>query len=228
VSSQREPSQERRDGRLDSIQRAYGDAVLQGDAAGAERVIAEAIEAGLGQQEIDDEVIAPVMRMVGDLWAQGELSVADEHLATEITLRVLALQREAFRTVRRRARERVLLAAAPGEQHVVGLRMAANVLEAAGYGVIMLGPDVPPDALAAAVARHGPTVLGLTAAMHDTAAHVPGAIERAQRAGAGVGVVVGGAGVAEGFIATPGVLVCHHVSDAVELVDALVQRAPLQ
>ena len=35
--------------------------------------------------------------MVGEKWATGEITVADEHLASEIALRVLALQRAARR-----------------------------------------------------------------------------------------------------------------------------------
>ena len=43
--------------------------------------------------EIDVELIAPALFIVGEKWALGEISVADEHLASEIALRVLALQR---------------------------------------------------------------------------------------------------------------------------------------
>ena len=46
---------------------------------------------------IDDEIIAPALWLVGDLWERGDISIADEHLATEISLRVLALAREARR-----------------------------------------------------------------------------------------------------------------------------------
>ena len=94
----------------------------------------------------------------------GEISVAEEHLATEISLRVLALQREA-RASRAPAATPVMLAAPAGEQHVVALRMIANLLRDAGYDVVMLGADVPPDALAIAAGRHQPDVVCLTATM---------------------------------------------------------------
>ena len=55
------------------------------------------MEAGLATADIDDEIIAPALWLVGELWERGDISVADEHLATEISLRVLALQREARR-----------------------------------------------------------------------------------------------------------------------------------
>ena len=36
--------------------------------------------------EIDDEIIAPALWLIGDLWERGQISVADEHIATEITI----------------------------------------------------------------------------------------------------------------------------------------------
>ena len=62
---------------------------------GAERTIRDALDAGLAEGVIHDAVITPAMRRVGDLWSSGELTVADEHLATQITLRMVALLRRA-------------------------------------------------------------------------------------------------------------------------------------
>ena len=114
------------------------------------------MEAGVPTADIDDEIIAPALWLVGELWERGDISVADEHLATEISLRVLALQREAQRVASNRAGRSVMLAAPSGELHVVALRMVANLLRDGGYTVIMLGADVPPHALAAAATRHQP------------------------------------------------------------------------
>ena len=117
------------------------------DEAAAEIAIREAIEAGLDTAQIDDEIIAPALWHVGDLWQRGEISVADEHLATEISIRVLALQREAQPVAHSRGEHRVVLAAPAGELHIVALRMVDNLLRNAGYDVAMLGSDVPTEAL---------------------------------------------------------------------------------
>src|SRR3954454_13043050 len=77
--------------------RTYAAALLIGDEVAAEIAIREAMEAKLSSAEIDDEIIAPALWLVGDLWERGEITVADEHLATEISTRVLALQRQAER-----------------------------------------------------------------------------------------------------------------------------------
>ena len=77
----------RREHRLAAeFQRAFAEALLAGDGDTAERIVREAIEAGLGEALIDDEVIRPALVLVGDLWAEGRISIADEHLATAISV----------------------------------------------------------------------------------------------------------------------------------------------
>lgn len=212
--------------RAAEFQRAYADAILAGDAPAAERVVREAIEGGLAETVIDDHVIRPALVLVGDLWAEGAISVADEHLATAISVRVLMLQREAFRVARSRASRRVLLAGAQGEQHVVGLEMAASVLLHAGYDVRLLGADVPVATVAGAVARHQPAVVGFTTATPLTAVHLPAAFAAVRAVSPPVGILVGGQGLAPGLTAGRDVVGCRHVADAVEQVDALVKQAP--
>jgi methanogenic corrinoid protein MtbC1 len=207
------------------LQRAYADALLAGDAVAAEAVAREAIEAGLDEATIDDRIIAPALVLIGDLWAEGQVSIADEHLATSISIRVMTLQREAFRVARERASRRVLLAGAQGERHVVGLEMAASVILHAGYDVLMLGADVPVAALASAIERHRPAVVGLTTAMSVSAVNVPDALAAVRSVAPDAGILLGGRGVDHVLVALPDVLVCRHVADAVPHVDALVRRA---
>src|SRR6478672_4734273 len=147
------PENEAHEARIGALGRAYADALLAGDQAAAEIAIREAMDAGLRTPQIDDVIIAPALWLVGELWERGEITVADEHLATEISIRVLALQREARRVAESRGERRVMLAAPSGELHVIALRMVGTVLHEAGYRVMMLGPDVPAAALAASAIR---------------------------------------------------------------------------
>ena len=181
--------------KVSAIARAYAAAILSGDEIAAEIAIREAIDAKLSVAEIDDEIIAPALWFVGELWERGEISVGDEHIATEICIRVLALQRESQRVAHARARHRVMLAAPAGELHVVALRMTGNLLRDAGYGVVMLGADVPADALAASASRHEPDVICMSATMPRGGDQALISIHEVQQQWPGAGFVVGGRGV---------------------------------
>jgi MerR family transcriptional regulator, light-induced transcriptional regulator len=211
--------------RLGLLQQAFADALVRGEETLASEVMSEAIELGFDEGEIHEHIVTPAMRFIGDLWAEGQLGVADEHLATEISLRVLTLQREAFRVARRRAIQRVLFAAVEGEHHVVGLRMAASLSLHAGFDVRMLGPDLPVHALLSAIGRHEPMVVGLSATMPVSAARLREAVETVAAAAPRTGIVVGGAAVDSRFELLPGIAICRHVTDLVGQLEGLVQRA---
>jgi methanogenic corrinoid protein MtbC1 len=206
---------------------AFAEALLAADEVAAEIVIREAMDARLGTAQIDEKVIAPALWLIGELWERGKISVADEHIATEITVRVLALQREAQRVAQSRGGRRVVLATPAGELHVVALRMVENLLRGAGYDVVMLGADVPPIALAGAVRRLDAEVICMSLTMPGRADQVLHAIDEVRQTTPSAAFVVGGRGVSVECRLRPEVYVCGRVSEAIEAVDAMVQRAPV-
>ncbi|HEX6601724.1 MAG TPA: B12-binding domain-containing protein, partial [Solirubrobacterales bacterium] len=133
------------------LSRLYLDALRAADAAGAFRVASDALAHGMTTAQLYQRVITPAMHEVGVLWEKGALTVADEHMATALTHRVLASLRPPGQVEagdeKKAAPQRVMLAAVEGEQHALGLRMAADVLEDAGFHAIYLGADVPTEAL---------------------------------------------------------------------------------
>lgn len=210
---------------IGALREAYVMALCAGEEAAAERAIRDAIDAGLGECTIYDAIMAPALRRVGEAWAAGELSVADEHLATQISTRMVALQRELERVGARRVATRIMLCGLQDERHVVGLEMASSVLQHAGYEVLMLGADVPIDTLASAVERHRPAIVGFSATMATTAKVLPAAIYEVRAADERAGIIIGGAAASLRMEATAGTAVCTHVSDAVDIADGLAQRA---
>lgn len=220
-------SDEPRQSRITVIAGAFAEALLAADEAAAEIAIRAAMDAGLGTAEIDEEVIAPALWLVGELWERGKISVAEEHIATEITVRVLALQREAQRVAQSRGGHLAVLATPAGELHVVALRMVANLLRGAGYNIVMLGTDVPPVALAGAVRRLDAQVVCMSLTMPGRADQLLHAIDEVRQTSPSTAFVVGGSGLRVLSQLRPRVDVCKRVSEAVEAVDAMVQRARL-
>lgn len=212
---------------LGVFREAFLEALLTGDERAAETVAREAMETGLEEAAICEEIITPAMHTVGEMWAGGLITPADEHLATELSLRVLALQREAFRRAGERTSQQVLLAGVEGEQHVVGLAMAANLLRHAGYDVRFLGPDVPVQSLSRIVARRRPHVVALTVTMRDSALLVDLALAEIEHASPGTGVVLGGSGLPETLMESERLALSHTLTDVVEKVGWLIARPSL-
>ncbi len=99
--------------------------------------------ARLGPLEFLETQVAPAIREVGAAWERGEIDIRHEHFFSEKVgdlLRSLRLPME-----ERAQGPLVVLATLPGEQHGLGLQMAALTLSAAGCRVLPLGTEVPLD-----------------------------------------------------------------------------------
>jgi methanogenic corrinoid protein MtbC1 len=211
----------------ESLSDRYGVALLAGDAYAAEQVAQEALELSLGEALLYELVVVPAMHRIGQLWAKGEIGVGHEHLATQITTRVLVLAHELAGLPRDRARHRAMLAAVEGEQHVVALDMAAKLLESAGYEVLALGADVPTDTLPVIVAGFKPAVFALSATMPEAGERVRAAVVSLTDPGAGLGLILGGASIPPDLELSPQVVVEPNVAGVVDAADGLIRRARL-
>lgn len=100
------------------------------------------------------ELAGPYLVEVGERWASGELSVGHEHFATE-RLRTFLVGEWAEMAADRPVGQ-VVCATLPGEQHVLGLHMAACVLALTGLRVMFLGAEVPLIDLARVVQQKRP------------------------------------------------------------------------
>ena len=58
--------------------------LVAGDEAGAWQVVEAAMASGLEPKDVYLELIGPALRTVGDEWAHGEGTIAEEHRATAI------------------------------------------------------------------------------------------------------------------------------------------------
>ena len=202
-------------------------ALEAGSRPAAEQVVREAVDAGLAAQTIYDDVITVAMRRIGDGWERGELSVADEHLATEISFGLVALVSELSRAAAQRRRERVVLAAVEGEHHVLGLRMAADLLEGAGFQVFFLGASVPTDDLIDLLDRRAVSICGLTATMPEGIERLAATVQRIRNETPVLHVLTGGKGAVAAPLPDPTTATVPDVAAVVEAADGLLQAAAL-
>jgi MerR family transcriptional regulator, light-induced transcriptional regulator len=147
--------------RLGALDRRYLDALVRGDAAGADEVVEQARRRGATVEQIYLHLLAPAQTEIGARWRARRLTVADEHLATEITLGQMERLREDL-TVRPVSGRRAVLACVEGEAHAVGLRMVADFFLIDGWGIDYLGANTPTADLVAFVARRRPDLVALS------------------------------------------------------------------
>jgi MerR family transcriptional regulator, light-induced transcriptional regulator len=105
------------------------------------------------------DVVAPTLRLIGEGWERGEISVAQEHFAANVLRgRLVGLARRWDQGLGPRA----LLACAPGDQHDLPLILFGLALRRRGWRILFLGADTPLDVLAATARAEAPDVVVLS------------------------------------------------------------------
>ena len=221
------PSRRVNDDGAGVLARRFGDVLRVGDGAAAERIVDDALAAGMAPAAIQSLVITPAMIRVGELWESRAICVADEHLASSISQRALIrlFARLSAGPARPRSRERVLLAAVDGQRHVLGLRMVADVLEGAGFDVLDLGESVPVPSLLDSVAQHRPAVVGLAYGIASDVSSLADSIWAIHELAAETRIMLGGRAVPPG-LRTAGYPYVTTSMEVMSIVEELLVKPP--
>jgi len=200
---------------------AYFEAMNGGDGAAAERVALECLREGMKVESLYSEVLTPAMRQVGELWQGGVITVADEHIATAITSRVMASVFVSTETRHPPRPSHVFMAAMEGQHHSLGLRMAGDVLALDGFQVSYLGGDVPRGALMATAEARDADLLCLSWTLQDTIG-VDAVLDDIRRALPGKPVMLGGRGVPDEVTYDGPFQVCNDLGRVVSSAETLL------
>lgn len=125
------------------------------------------------------DVAAPFLREVGELWHDGTLRPAHEHLASVGMRRVLDWIISSSN--RENGRPRVVIGTPAGEYHEMGALLAAAAAESAGWEAVYLGPNLPADELAQAAIWTGARAVALSAVFVPEADALEAEIEEIRR-----------------------------------------------
>ncbi|MFO0670746.1 MAG: helix-turn-helix domain-containing protein [Polyangiaceae bacterium] len=136
---------------------------LASDVDGLVSFIANQRLKGVSLAETFDRIFAPAMRDIGEGWARGRVSAAQEHIASAAIGDMLARIRPLVERSSRSDRGRALCACLGEERHDIGVRMVSLVLVAEGYRVATAGANVPASDLAMMVAGNPPALVALSA-----------------------------------------------------------------
>jgi methanogenic corrinoid protein MtbC1/DNA-binding XRE family transcriptional regulator len=173
---------------------SYLQALLAGDERAAIKVVDQLLEKGASVVDFYLKLFTPALERVGELWCAGEISVADERLATEITMTIMDRLRLAMKRPRLLS-DRVLVSCIEGERHYVGARMVADLFQMEGWQVDFLGPDVPTPALAAMILQRRPRLVGLSVTLAQNRPPIGDVIDEIARLKAPPVVLLGGQSV---------------------------------
>ncbi len=160
----------------------YLQRLLSGDRRGAYAIALGAAEGGVPIRRLYLGTLVPALEEVGRLWHAGEISIAEEHFATDATQGLLAILASREHGASPNGKT-VVVASAPGNTHDTAVRALSDFFEMDGWRSICLGADIPASEFGRAREAFEPDLVAISATMPAQLRGAADAIAAIRRAG---------------------------------------------
>jgi 5-methyltetrahydrofolate--homocysteine methyltransferase len=186
--------------------RRLTEAVIAGDAPGAEALTRTALDGAVQPETIVSDGLIAAMDVVGERFAAGDVYISEMLLAARAMQTCLAVLEPLLVSAGGAGEGTVVLGTVKGDVHDLGKELVGIMLRSSGFTVHDLGVDVPAERFVRAVEELEPDVIGLSALITTTMPGMETVIDALEEAGVRdrVKVMVGGAPVTKEFAASIG------------------------
>ena len=165
-------------------------AVQRLDAVSLEEQLVRASIA-LSQRHLLEEVVLPLMERIGQMWEEGTLRVADEHMASAVVRSFIGNIQASFQVSE--AAPHVVATTPAGQLHEIGALLASVVATSEGWNSTFLGPNLPVEEIARAAAQKGAKAVLLSIIYPGDDPHLGGELVKLRRLlGNDIVLLVGG------------------------------------
>ncbi|HYA90449.1 MAG TPA: corrinoid protein [Thermodesulfobacteriota bacterium] len=184
-----------------TVKEELKEAIIKGKRDAVEPLIRKALSEGLRPEEVMDKMMIPAMDVVGDRFSRNEIFLPEMMIAARAMNTGLDILRPMLVAQGLSSKGKVVIGSVKGDIHDVGKSIVSMVLQGAGYEVIDLGIDTPPEKFADAVRQHQPRFVLMSALLTLTMSMMEETIKALKQTGLRekVKVGVGGAPLTQSF-----------------------------
>lgn len=182
--------------RIDTIR----EAVIEGQAKQTVAEVEQALADGLAPNAILNDGLISGMAEVGRLFENGEYYVPEMLIAARAMTSALAVLKSRLVEEGIEPIGKVAIGTVKGDLHDIGKSLVAMMLEGAGFEIVDLGVDVPPEKFVQAV-QDGATIIAMSALLTTTMPNMKTTVEAIEAASLRekVAIMVGGAPVTQSY-----------------------------
>ena len=136
---------EKREKIIDRLQLQLFTFFTEGDFNGAKNIYsAFSLENTL--EQFYEKILNPVMEKIGTMWSNGILSVATEHVASNMAHSLVKIISESKKS-NRKSIGKIILTTPVGEEHSLGCGVLESFLSNKGFVTYNLSPSTPPESV---------------------------------------------------------------------------------
>ena len=209
------------------ILKDIGKSLMAGDDKKITEEVAQAIEEGIPTTKILDDGLIAGMNVVGVRFRDHDMFLPEVLLSARAMTAGVALLKPLMIAEEIPSRGKVVLGSVQGDLHDIGKNLVGIMLQGAGFEVVDLGIDVPPEKFIDAAITEDASVIGLSSLLTTTMDIMKGVVNLVGERGLSdkVQVIVGGAPLSEEFAESIGAHgYAYDAANAVEKVIALLAK----
>ena len=173
----------------------------RGDDAKTAELTQQAIDANMTASQILNEGLLAGMAIVGKKMGAHEIFLPEVLLAARAMSAGVALLKPLLVAEEVQSMGKVVLGTMKGDMHDIGKNLVGIMLEGAGFEIVDLGTDVPPERFVEAAEKEKACVVGLSALLTTTMTGMKEVVDLLESKGLHdeIKVIVGGAPLSQAF-----------------------------
>ncbi len=183
-----------------SLLQTIAQAVIDGDEVAAAKHVQEALDQNLSAKQILDEGLLTGMTEVGRRFRGGEYFIPEVLISAEAMKAGMNLLRPAMLKQGVKAGATAIIGTVRGDLHDIGKNLTVTMLEGAGFEVVDLGVDVPPERFVQACRERQVKLVAMSALLTTTMPEMAQTVKRLREELAPAPkIIVGGAPVTQSY-----------------------------
>jgi methanogenic corrinoid protein MtbC1 len=112
-----------------------------------------------------DKILKPVMFQIGDEWANNKISIATEHVASNVAQALVKIIMDKVTTSGNK--KKILLCVPVGEEHHLGCDVIETFLTGKGYKVFNMGTSIPSESVLHFIEHNNPDIVMISITLED-------------------------------------------------------------
>jgi methanogenic corrinoid protein MtbC1 len=117
------------------------------------------------QADFFDKILTPVMYKIGDDWANDRISIATEHVASNIAQTLVKIIMD--RVSGNANKKKILICVPLGEEHHLGCDVLETYLSVKGFKVYNMGTSMPSESILSFIDNNKPDIVFLSITLED-------------------------------------------------------------
>jgi 5-methyltetrahydrofolate--homocysteine methyltransferase len=180
-------------------QEKFYEALCEGSMDKVKGLTQKALDSGEAPEKVLKGGLIPAMDRIGVRFRNNEIFIPEVLIAARAMHAGLGVLKPILAKSATSTMTKVIIGTVKGDLHDIGKNLVGMMLEGAGFEVVDLGIDVPPEKFIQSAKESGAQIIGMSALLTTTMMQMQTTVQKIKAEGLKVKTVIGGAPVTAEF-----------------------------